>query len=258
MNQFGIKEIERVYLKATYPIEIGKRKIESGEVIAAFDKISLANLQEQRTWTSANGGYHNVPHVFWETSKNVDLVFTQGVFNEDQFSLMYNAKLIESTDPVVSVTYQEKLESNDLGLIFLTYQPNNKVYIYDVDNGLKILTSENSQEINIGIPDKEVLVSYEFNHASDSNIVKIGDSLINGFLSLEGTVRVKDDDSGAIRTGIIKIPRLKLMSSLSMRLGAKASPLMGTVNATGYPVGPRGSEYLMEIIFLDSNIYSDL
>ena len=45
-NEFGLKELYDVSLKATYPIETNGRKIEVGEVIAAFDKIQLANFQE--------------------------------------------------------------------------------------------------------------------------------------------------------------------------------------------------------------------
>ena len=51
--------------------------------------------------------------------------------------------------------------------------------------------------------------------------------MFNGFLELEGKTRVKDDTSGLITTGIIKIPKLKLMSGLSIRLGAQANPVVG-------------------------------
>ena len=40
MENFSFKELEQCYLKATYPIEIGKRIIEEGEVILAFDNIA--------------------------------------------------------------------------------------------------------------------------------------------------------------------------------------------------------------------------
>ena len=40
-NEFGLKELYEVSLKATYPIEVGGRVIEPGENIAIFDKISI-------------------------------------------------------------------------------------------------------------------------------------------------------------------------------------------------------------------------
>jgi hypothetical protein len=39
LNEFGIKELYDVSLKATYPIEIGGRQIEEGETICFFDNI---------------------------------------------------------------------------------------------------------------------------------------------------------------------------------------------------------------------------
>ena len=38
-NEFGLRELYDVSLKATYPIEIGDRYIEEGEIIAYFDSI---------------------------------------------------------------------------------------------------------------------------------------------------------------------------------------------------------------------------
>ena len=43
-ENFSFKELEHLTLKATYPIEIGKRKIEPGEIIAKFDNITIPNI----------------------------------------------------------------------------------------------------------------------------------------------------------------------------------------------------------------------
>jgi hypothetical protein len=40
----GFKELYEVFLKTTYPIEMGEKTIESGETIARFDRIQLANF----------------------------------------------------------------------------------------------------------------------------------------------------------------------------------------------------------------------
>ena len=85
----------------------------------------------------------------------------------------------------------------------------------------------------------------------------IGQELVKGYLSLEARTRVKDDITGHTKTGIIKIPQLKLMSDLSMRLGENAPPQMGTFKAIGYPVGSRGDSKVMEILFLEDDIDSD-
>ena len=124
MENFSFKELEQCYLKATYPIEIGNKTIEKGEVVAKFDKIQIAGLDEIKRWVSANGGFDNRPHVFWETTKEIDLSFSQGVFSKDQFALMTNSKLFEiEEDKPVLVTKMETLESDEENKIHLKENP---------------------------------------------------------------------------------------------------------------------------------------
>ena len=70
--------------------------------------------------------------------------------------------------------------------------------------------------------------------------------------------RVKDDITGQTHTGIIYIPRLKLVSDLSMRLGENAQPIVGRLDATAIPTGDRKNTEVMKIIFLDDDIDSDM
>ena len=70
-NEFGLKELYDLTLKATYPIEIAGRKFETGEVVARFDKIQIANFKEITSRFSANGGFDNRPHVIWEDTKEI-------------------------------------------------------------------------------------------------------------------------------------------------------------------------------------------
>ena len=80
-NEFGLKELYDLTLKATYPIEMAGRKFEPGEVVARFDKIQIANFKEITSRVSANGGYDNRTHVIWEDPKEIQLNFTQGIFS---------------------------------------------------------------------------------------------------------------------------------------------------------------------------------
>jgi hypothetical protein len=102
------------------------------------------------------------------------------------------------------------------------------------------------------------VVDYYYNYNNNYEILSIGNSLLNGYLSFEGKTRVKDDITGQVKTGIIKIPKLKLLSNLSMRLGSDAIPLVGRLDAVAIPTGPRGSKKVMEIIFLEDDIDSDM
>lgn len=104
----------------------------------------------------------------------------------------------------------------------------------------------------------DVVVDYEFEKIGKHSTLEIGERLTSGFLSLVGKTRVKDDVSGNITTGIIRIPKLKLVSGLSMRLGNDAIPIVGTLDLVAIPTGVKGKKKIMDIVFLDEDIDSDL
>ena len=107
-NLMGMKELYDVVLKATYPIEMGKRVIEEGEVILAFDKIQIAGLNEVKNYVAAQGGFDNRELVTWETTKELPLNFSQGVFSKNQLALLSNSKLIdfEPNNSVILITHR--------------------------------------------------------------------------------------------------------------------------------------------------------
>ena len=104
----------------------------------------------------------------------------------------------------------------------------------------------------------DVIVNYRYNYTNGATVAKIGQPFLRGFLELEAQTRVKDDTTGLVTTGIIKIPKLKLMSGLSIKLGTQANPVVGTFQAVGVPVDERKSSYVMEIAFLNNDIDSDM
>lgn len=138
-NELGFKELYDVSLKATLPIEVGGTRIEQGETIASFDKIQIANFQEIKTTASANGGWDNRAHIFWESTKEIKINFTQGIFSKVQLALMTNAKLMENYgEEKVLVNARETFESDNLGRINLERIPQEPIFIYDVTTGKKI------------------------------------------------------------------------------------------------------------------------
>ena len=76
MDNFSFKELYDVVLKTTLDIEIAGRKFEKGETIASFDKIQLANFKEIKEHVVARGGFANLPKVFWDTTKGINLSFS--------------------------------------------------------------------------------------------------------------------------------------------------------------------------------------
>ena len=260
MNQGSFKDFEEVRLKATYNIELGDRSIEEGETILYFDKIQIAGLHEIIERVSANGGFDNRAHVYWETTKEIQLQFSQGVFSKEQFALMSNSKLVvPAAGTYVTVTGREHLELDENSQVTLKHTPAHLIFVYNVVTGAKMEFIQSGNVLTIdSTPYTEVIVDYEWDYSGDSQYVQIGKRFLTGFVSLEGKTRVKDDTTGQIVTGLLVIPRLRLMSDLSMRLGAQANPVVASFNAVGVPVGSRTGSYVSEFYYLGDDINSDL
>lgn len=259
-SRFSFKDFENVRLKATYKLEIGNRTMEPGETIAVFDKIQIARIVDEVERVSAHGGYGDRDHVFWTTTKDEVIDFTQGVFSATHFSLMCNARLMEYVDthPLL-ITNEESLESDAEGFIELKEVPIANLWIYNKQTGEKILNyGINDNVVQIETPYLEVIVIYDYNYLGGVKEFQLGQELFKGFLSLEGRTRVKDDITGQVVTGILKIPKLRLMSNLSIRLGAQATPVVGNFSAIAVPFGPKECSYVSEFYLLEDDIDSDL
>ena len=261
-NLGSFKTLEQVHLKATQNIEVGGRTFEPGETIAYFDKIQISNLKELKEYVAARGGYGNKGLVYWETTHELKFTFTQGVFSKTQFGILNNAKVIniEEEEPLL-ITKVEELEVDEYGQFHTAEEPYDGLFVYLKDSGQKIqvLTKVGTLlEVSTEYAYQNVVVMYRYNYMGGGTVAKIGQRCLRGFLELEGKTRVKDDTSGLITTGIITIPKLKLMSGLSMKLGAQANPVVGTFEGVGVPVGSRSESYVATFSFLNDDIDSDM
>ena len=255
----SFKTLENVHLKATYNIEANGISFDEGETIALFDKIQVSGLTEMKDYVAARGGFDNRGHVFWETTRELRLNFSQGIFSKLQFGLLNNAKVLklEENEPLL-ITCTEELETDEYGYLQPTHAVVDPLFIYNKETGEKMWWQYVVGQIWAKSPYTTVIATYRYNYTNGATILKIGQQFLNGFLELEGRTRVKDDTSGLITTGIIKIPKLKLMSGLSIKLGAQANPVVGNFQAVGVPVESRYNSYVAEFDFLDNDIDSDM
>ena len=259
-GQFSFKTFENVRLKATYDMEVGNRTIQTGETIVIFDKVQIAGLAETVSRVSANGGFDNRARVFWETVNEQRLTFSQGVFSKTQFGLLVNARIInKQADETLLLSRREIHESREDKTFSLAETPVlGTIFVYKKEDGSKLEYSIEGKVITIATAFTDVIVDYMYNYNNSAEVYLLGSKYLNGFVELEGTTRVKDDTTGQVVTGVIKIPHLKLMSDLSIRLGAQANPVVANFAATGIPVGSRGNTYVSEFYLLSDDIDSDL
>ena len=259
-NQFSMKELYDVKLKATYPIEINGNKYEEGEVITYFDKLQIANFNEIKSRYAAEGGFDNRAHVIWEDTKEIAFTFSQGIFSKLQFALLSNARLLnKAVGENVLISQREIKEADENGMLELDNEPVGKIFIYKAETGEKITNFEQKgNTLVLGISYTDVVVDYKYQYTNKSTTMVLGQRLIPGYVFLEGRTRVKDDITGKTKTGIIEIPKLKLMSDLSIRLGEDANPVVANFRASGFPIGAKGSKEVMKITFLEDDIDSDM
>ena len=261
-NEFGLKELTDLTLKATYPIEMDGRTFDAGEVIARFDKIQIANFRELVSRRSAKGGKGDLTLVVWEDPKEIQLNFTQGIFSKRQFALLSNADLIrKEPEEKIFISSHFVGESDENGEIQLDKNRISNFFVYNAETFDKIKPISVDLEKGVIVIDKKycnVEVDFQYEYTNGATVMSIGQKLINGFLQLEGKTRVKDDITGKIRTAILRIPRLKLISDLSMRLGREAGPLLANFAAVGYPTEYSKDKKVMEMIFLNDDIDAEM
>ena len=263
-NEFGFKDLYYVSIKATYPIEVGKRTIEAGEVLAFFDKIQIANFKEIQSLKAARGGFDNRAWVWWEETKEIPFSFSQGVFSKTQFALMTNAKIVAPKPAQnIFISAREILETDEDGRVYLKNEPDfsQKIFIYNKKTGERI--NEYSYDgtekaLLIGESYLEIVIDYSYQYGGNTQIISFGNGLLGGYLTLTGKTRVKDDTTGQVKTGIFTIPKFKLVSDLSMTLGSGSAPILGTIDAIAIPVGAKGQKKIMDLLLLDDDIDSDI
>lgn len=260
-NEFGIKELYSVKIKATSNIEIGKHQFVRGENIAVFDNIQIGNLEEIKKVVTAHGGYEDRDLVWWETSKGLKVNFLEGVVNPVQFSLMNNSKMLtydEGKEIIVSA--RELLESDENGKIILKDRSNIRdLFIYDLTTGEKLEWTKESNNIYIINQNYlNVIVDYNYSYfnGADKNI--IGQVVFPDCIWLEGRTKRKDDITGTVKTGIFIIPKLKIVSNLILTLGENANPVVHQFSGMAQPYGVRGDSRVMEIFYLNDDIDADI
>ena len=260
-NEFGMQELYFVQLKSTYPIEVKGKEIAAGEVIAAFDKIQISNFQEIHKEVAAQGGYQNRRLAIWNRTEGVNLTFVQGVFSKTQMALMNNSRMLEiGENQVVRIAQRDELETDSEGKVTLTHVPiDSWIFVYNKETGEKLtdLVMTDEKTIQTPLVYKDVIVDYEYGYDNGADVSFVGEDIFEGYITLEGRTRIKDDITGETHTAIIYIPKLKITSDFNLTLGSNAQPVVGKFTGTALSVGREKHLKALEIYFLEDDIDKD-
>lgn len=298
MDNFGgMKELYDVTIRLNNPLEFNGKKFNINEALLVFDRVEISTITEQKTNVQARGGYHNNALINWEVDKEMQFAISNGVLSPVSWALLSNSKI--EMPKSKSVSYNEQLktiEENDYCFVDLKYRPNHCkclmgaqenpcneplpmgrkpwlklkplppsrekfIFVYDKETGQRIEDFEIFQNrLFFKRLYREVLVDYTFEYEDKIKVIRVGDRLFNGFLSLTGKMSFKDEKSGEVTTAILEIPKIKLSSSLVLRLGKNYDE--STVSDfffTGYPEENvrREKQSVCKITFLDRELTGD-
>lgn len=267
------------------------------ESVLTLKTAEIAQVSESKTTKQAKGGYQNPALINWETDNEVSFAITHGVLSPSSWCLLTNSKMEKIEKK--SVSFNETLKTMEdadfccvdlkhipnccKGIMGLQPNPHNEplpmgrrqelmlkplppskekfLFIYDVETGKRIENYELYQNrIYFKSSYREVYVDYTFDYEDKAKVIRVGDRLLNGFLSLSGKMSVKDENSGLISTALLEIPKIKLSSSLSLKLGKGYD--YSTVSDfffTGYPDENvrREKQLTCKITFLEQELTED-
>ena len=95
---------------------------------------------------------------------------------------------------MVSINCRETVESDENGMAILKQSAQQPIFVYNSSTGEKIINyTVEDDKIIIEQPYTKILVDYYYNYDNGYEVISFGQSLTNGYFSLEGKTRVKDD-----------------------------------------------------------------
>ena len=287
---FGIKELYEVVLKAKTPMRFGSRYLEEGEPVLYFENINMSLLTEQSSPIMARGGWANMPRVIWEDRSEVQFSLTEGVLSSISMGILLSASVAsrEENEKLLVPKREGPFEPNEECELFLEHWPvgrdEKKTFIYEYDRdvaqrkmyGKRIHGKTDPFEPEIEMPclqvyedrdltiladpTKEYIVDYYYEYKDEALIYLIQKERFNGLFTLEGKFYSKDENDGINYTNLIYMPKVRVVSDISLRLGERADPTSSVFNIIGMPENTNGDRkgLILEITRLSEDIDPDM
>jgi hypothetical protein len=256
--EYGIKKLYDVQIKAFSPQTIGGIAFDAGETILEFDEIDLSRLEETKTSKSARGGFNNQELVNWTSTTDVTFSISRGKFTPLSLAILTNANLFtQSANTECLIDIKETLITNSNKQITLSELPaNDKIFIYNSLTNVKITNwTISNKTVTLSAAELEVIVRYQYDYNNAVKILEIGKQMFSGIMSLVGKTKLKDDETGAITSAIVTIPKLRIASSLSINFGNYIQPSVNNFYIVALPIIYDGQKGCVETItFLQEEI----
>ena len=285
---FGIKELSQACLRARDYMTFGKRKIEPGEPVLYFKHVNLSTLTQNSGVTMARGGWSNMPRVIWEDRSEVNFTLSEGVMSSLSMGILLSADVGEqhTSQPLYAPMQEGPMELDNRHRIYLKHWPVanaiNKSFIFQFDRDAiqkkiygKRITGIQDPFSNNDLPclelyedkeltepadiDKKYLIDYYYAYEGESLEYSIRKERFNGLFTLEGKFYSKDENEGLSYTNLLRMPKVRVVSDINLRLGEGANPTVAVFDIIGVPEKTTTSNSLIvDIIRLDRDIDGEI
>lgn len=265
-SYFGMKELYQLAIKATNKIVVGGRIIDEGEPITYLRDVKIASLTQLSQPKTARGGRGNLPHIIWEDQEDVILRVTEGIITPIGLALLTNTKLFKNPmNGQLVIPKTEFLTLNHEGKANLKYAPNmdEPIFIYNYNKTIqsRILTASiNEQILDCGLnyANADVSIEYKFNYGDNAKVYVLDNDRFNELVTIEGRFYSQDNNTGLRKTNIFTIPKAKIISNLSVRIGEMSDPTISVFQIRALSTSTDMSENcVISITELDSDIDGD-
>lgn len=285
---FGHKELYEVVLRAKNSMQFGNRYIEADEPVLYFNNVNMSLLNEQNRPVFARGGWANMPRVIWDERSEVQFQIIEGVMSSVGMSILLSANVLseQSKQPLYIHMKEGPKQCSFNNILDLKHwpveYPEKKTFIFDYENdaiqrkiyGQKYRT-DNTIEEKYDYPrlaifsDKNCqnpitnggnfVIDYYYKYEDEALIYSVQKERFNGLFTLEAKFYSKDENEGNNYTNVLYMPKVRIVSDISLRLGERADPTVSTFNIIGLPetVGDQ-KNLIMEITRLGQDIDADI
>lgn len=270
IQELGVKDLEHVVIKARRQTNLGAKIVEKGEPIIYFENLQIAVLNESSSIKAARGGLHNEARVVWEDRNDTVFQFSNGTLNPLSLNFLLQAKILTTQEGLL-VPYKEKQTVDEEGYVYLSYlrDENSPIFVYryaynNIQERLRptistytMVTGEQATKIFVSskMSGEEILCDYYFIYKRESISYSMARERFSSSYRLEATFQLKDENEGLIRTGIITMPRISILSNINLRLGERADPMVSSFKIIAMPENVEDvNEEVCRITYLDEDI----
>lgn len=89
----GIKEMYDINVRLNQPLDLGGRHYDINETVLSFEKAEIAQVNEQKSFKEARGGYNNNLLINWEVDKESNFAISNGILSPTTWAVLSNSKL---------------------------------------------------------------------------------------------------------------------------------------------------------------------